>query len=79
MSLLASVAMALSIKLIFPFNRSYLSDNKTRLDYRGSPMSWHLMVCSHSPSFNGRNWEEGREKAAGKVLLQVLSVFHKSL
>lgn len=62
MSLLASMAIALSIKLIFPFNGSYLTHITTRLDCRGILMSWHLMVCSHSPGLNGRNWEEGRRR-----------------
>lgn len=70
MSLLRSTAIALSIKLIFPFNESYLSHITARLDCRGILMSWHLMVCSHSPGLNGRNWEGGR-RAAEKASLQV--------
>lgn len=61
-SLLGSMAIELSIKLIFPFNGSYLSHITTRLECGGILMSWHLMVCSHSPGLNGTNWEEGRRR-----------------
>lgn len=61
MSLLASLVIPLSIKLIFPFSESCLSRITTRLDCRGILMSWHLM-SSHCHGLNERNWEGGRRR-----------------
>lgn len=61
MSLLASLVIPLSIKLIFPFSESCLSCITTRLNCREILMSWHLM-SSHCHGLNERNWEGGRRR-----------------